>query len=407
MSIYERMNPGFRDLKGGLFSSVSKADVGNVADEMAKRGVDMLSWADPFQPDQVLPERVRRRAAEALDSGEAIHYTTPIGSHDLKTAIAKKLRDFNHLEVEPDRNILITPGSDSGLLFAMMPFLCPGDEVLVPDPSYPSNFLNPSLLGAKAVPVPLNEEKGFALELDAFQARLTERTKMVLLTNPNNPTGTVFTRAELTALAEFIVEHDLILVVDQAFEDSVFDGREMVTMAALPGMRERTVSVFSISKGMGLSGFRVGYVVADDHILDVMYGSAVNVIGATNTAFQLAAIEAFADLSFLEEYREIFDRRRKRVYELLHDIPGVRMQLPQATFLTWLDVRALGTSAEVSAWLLEHARVFVNDGAAYGPQGAGHLRLVHGCYRDDQRIYDAVERVRGALIALAQKKKLV
>ena len=406
MSIYDRMSPGFRDLHGGLFSSVSKADVGNVADEMAKRGVDMLSWADPFQPDRVVPERVLRRAAEALDSGAAIHYTAPIGSHDLKVAIAKKLKEMNGLEVEPDRNILITPGSDSGLLFAMMPFLCPGDEVLVPDPSYPSNFLNPTLLGAKAISVPLKEEEGFRLDLDAFRDKVTDRTKMVVLTNPNNPTGTVFTREELTELGQFIVEHDLILVVDQAFEDSVFDGREMVTMASLPGLWERTVSVFSISKGMGLSGFRVGYVVADDHIIDVMYGSAVNVIGATNTTFQLAAIEAFADLSFVDEYREIFDRRRRRVYERLHDIPGVNMQLPQATFLSWLDVRALGTAPEVAQYLLEHARVFVNDGTPYGVQGAGHLRIVHGCFRDDQRVYDAVERIRTALLELGREKGL-
>ena len=404
MSIHDKMNPGFRSLQGGLFAAVSKADVGNVADEMIKKGVDMLSWADPFMPDAVLPEKLKRRAIAAIESGEAVHYTTPIGSHDLKVAIAEKLRSFNGFEVDPDRNILITPGSDSGLLFAMMPFITPGDEVLVPDPSYPSNFLNPTLLGGKAVSVPLKEDEGFALDLDAFEKAVTPRTKMVLLTNPNNPTGTVFGREELTRLSEFIIRHDLVLVVDQAFEDSVFDGREMVSMAALPGMWERTVSVFSISKGMGLSGFRVGYVVCDDHVLDVMYGCAVNVIGATNTTFQLAAIEAFRDSAFVDEYREQFDRRRKKVYELLGDIPGVRMQLPQATFLTWLDVRELGTAPEVAAYLLEHARVFVNDGTSYGQQGAGHLRIVHGCFADENRVYAAMERIRAALIQLGKEK---
>lgn len=404
MSIYDRMNVNFRNLQGGLFAAVSKADVGNVADEMVKRGVDMLSWADPFMPDAVLPERLARRAISAIESGEAVHYTTPIGSHDLKVAIAEKLRSFNGLTVDPDRNILITPGSDSGLLFAMMPFLSPGDEVLVPDPSYPSNFLNPSLLGGRAVSVPLKESEDFALDIPAFEAAITPRTKMVLLTNPNNPTGTVFGREELTALAALIIKHDLILVVDQAFEDTVFDGREMVSMAALPGMWERTVSVFSISKGMGLSGFRVGYVVCDDRILDVMYGCAVNVIGATNTTFQLAAVEAFQNPGFVEEYCDIFDRRRKRVYELLGDIPGVKMYLPQATFLTWLDVRELGTAAEVAAYLLEHAKVFVNDGTPYGSQGAGHLRIVHGCFADDERVYAAIARIRAALIQLGTEK---
>lgn len=405
MSIYDRMNPNFKDLQGGLFAAVSKADVGNVADEMIKRGVDMLSWADPFMPDAVLPPKLAARAVASIESGEAVHYTTPIGNHDLKVVIAEKLKSFNGLTVDPDRNILITPGSDSGLLFAMMPFLAPGDEVLVPDPSYPSNFLNPRLLGGKAISIPLKEDEDFALDLPAFERALTPRTKMVLLTNPNNPTGTVFGREELVALSRFIIQNDLILVVDQAFEDSVFDGREMVSMAALPGMWERTVSVFSISKGMGLSGFRVGYVVSDDHILDVMYGCAVNVIGATNTTYQLAAIEAFRDPGFVAEYRDEFDRRRKRVYALLSDIPGVKAHLPQATFLTWLDVRGLGSAPDVAAYLLEHAKVFVNDGTSYGVRGAGHLRIVHGCFADENRVYAAVERIRAALIQLGNEKR--
>lgn len=402
--VKQKMNPGFRCLQGGLFSAVSKADVGNVADEMQKRGVDMLSWADPFMPDAVMPEHVRQKALEQIQEGKAVHYTTPIGNSELKAAIAEKLRRFNGFQVDPERNILITPGSDSGLLFAMMPFLCPGDEVLVPDPSYPSNFLNPQLLGARAVSVPLLESENFALDLEAFREKATPRTKMVLLTNPNNPTGTVFTRSQLTALAEFIVERDLILVVDQAFEDSVFDGREMVSMASLPGMWERTVSVFSVSKGMGLSGLRVGYLVAEDRIMDVLFGCAVNVIGATNTAFQAAAVEAFRNPDFIQEYNEIFDRRRKRVFELLSGIPGVRLSLPESAFLTWIDVSALGTAPEVAAYLLEHAKVFVNDGTPYGTLGAGHLRIVHGCFRDDQRVYAAVERIRHALLELGRKK---
>ncbi len=191
---------------------------------------------------------------------------------------------------------------------------------------------------------------------------------MVLLTNPHNPTGTVFTRSQLTALAEFIVERDLILVVDQAFEDSVFDGREMVSMASLPGMWN-VPSLCSPSPGMGLSGLRVGYLVADDRIMDVLFGCAVNVIGATNTAFQAAAVEAFRNPDFIQEYNEIFDRRRKRVFELLSGIPGVRLSLPESAFLTWIDVSAPGTAPEVAAYLLEHAKVFVNDGTPYGTLG--------------------------------------
>ncbi len=154
----------------------------------------------------------------------------------------------------------------------MTVFLNPGDEVLVPDPSYPSNFLNPKLMGAVPVPVPLDKKNGYQFDMAAFEQAVSPRTKMVLFTHPNNPTATVFRRKGLEALAEFVIRHDLILVVDQAFEDMIFDGVEFVSPASLPGMWERTVTVCSISKGMGLSGLRVGYIVACDAFMDVYYG---------------------------------------------------------------------------------------------------------------------------------------
>ena len=406
MDIRAKMNKGFCDLEGGLFSKVEKADVGGAAEEIMRAGGDMLGWADPFMPDDRMPEEIKRIAIERIQSGASSHYTHPVGDAELKQAIARKLRRQNGLEVVPERNILVTPGSDSGLLFAMMPFIEPGDEVLVPDPSYPSNFLNPKLLGGRAVSVPLCEEEGFKLKREALEAAVTPRTKMVLLTNPNNPTTTVFSRGEMTMLAEFIVEHDLVAVVDQAFEDFIFDGREMVTLASLPGMWERTVTVFSVSKGMAMSGVRVGYLVADDHIMDVMFGCAVNVIGATNSTFQAAMAYAFDHPEFMESYCADFDERRKRVHEILSGIPGVKTQLPQSAFLTWVDVSALGSAEEVAAYLMQEAKVCVNAGTAYGVQGAGHLRIVHGCFADAGRIYAAMERVRAALLKLAQQKGL-
>ena len=366
----------------------------------------MLGWADPFMPDDRMPEEVKRIAIERIESGACSHYTHPVGDMALKEAIARKLQRQNGLAVVPERNILITPGSDSGLLFAMMPFISPGDEVLVPDPSYPSNFLNPKLLGGKAVSVPLDEAADFRLTRGALEAALTPSTKMVLLTNPNNPTATVYSREEMEMLAAFILEHDLVAVVDQAFEDFIYDGREMVTLASLPGMWERTVTVFSVSKGMPLSGTRVGYLVAEDHIMDVMYGCAVNVIGTTNSTFQAATAYAFDHPEFMEEYKAIFDARRRRVHDILSGIPGVTVRMPQSGFLIWADVSHLGSAEEVAAYLIEEAKVCINAGTAYGKQGAGHLRIVYGCFADSGRIYAAMERVREALLKLGREKNV-
>ncbi|MGI5883492.1 MAG: pyridoxal phosphate-dependent aminotransferase [Candidatus Spyradocola sp.] len=407
MDIREKMREGFRDLEGGLFSKVEKADVGDAAEKVARAGGDMLGWADPFMPDDCMPEEIKALAIQRIQEGLSAHYTHPVGDPELKRAIARKLQRQNCLTVDPERNILVTPGSDSGLLFAMIPFIGPGDEVLVPDPSYPSNFLNPKLLGGKAVSVPLDEENGFRLTREALERALSPRSKMVLLTNPNNPTSTVFSREELTMLAEFICEHDLVAVVDQAFEDFVFDGREMITLASLPGMWERTITVCSVSKGMAMSGVRVGYLTADDYIMDVLYGCAVNIIGATNSTFQTAVAYALDHPELMMGgYYEVFEERRRKVHELLTGIPGVRTQLPQSAFLTWVDVSDLGTAEEVSSYLMREAKVCVNAGTAYGKQGAGHIRIVHGCFQDSQRIYRAVGRVREALLKLGREKGL-
>ena len=328
--------------------------MGSAYQELERRGVALMGWADPFMPDRSLPDFIEQAWLDAVRQDAAPHYTAPIGDAELKQAIAKKLQAQNGLTVDPERNILITPGSDSGLYFAILPFVHPGDEVLIPCPSYPNNFLDVRIMGGTPVPVQLRPETGYQLDLAAMEAAVTPRTRMVVLTHPNNPTTTVYDRASLEGLADFVIRHDLVLVVDQAFEDFTF-GNEMISPAALPGMFERTVTVFSFSKGMGLSGLRVGYIVCDDRIMDAMYANAVAVIGATSTSAQRAMLAALARPDFMRQFADAYDRRRKRAFEVLNSIPGVSMQMPQSGFLCWVDVSALGSSADVAAYLLEQA----------------------------------------------------
>ena len=397
MSVKGKMRPAFQKIEGGLFSKVDKADVGDVAEEMNKQGVVMMSWADPFMPDPSIPPAVLDRAIEVLKTGFPAHYTMPIGSPDLKKALAKRIKAKYDINLDPARNIIINPGSDIGLMFAMTPFINPGDEVLVHDPSYPSNFLNPELLGGVTVKVPTYPEDNYHLRIEEYEKRLTPKTKMVLLSNPNNPTGTVYTREELTQLAEFIVRNDLICVCDQAFEDTTFDGHEMVCIASLPGMWERTLTVCSVSKGMGLSGFRVGWIYACDEIMDVLFGVAVNIQGATSTVAQMAVMPAVEDDSFIQEYVKKYDRRRKFAYEAFNSVPGVKMNMPEAGFYSWIDVSALGSSADIAAYLVKAAKVSCNDGSHYGDQGNGHLRLIHGCLWDDDMCFEVIARMADAL----------
>lgn len=393
----EKMIPAFRKAEGGLFTAVEKADVGSAYQEMEKQGVALMGWADPFMPDASMPKHVEQALIDAIRHPSAPHYTAPIGSSQLKAKIAEKLKTKNHLLVDPERNILITPGSDSGLYFAILPFIEDGDEVLIPSPSYPNNTLNIEIMGGRVVPVPLRPETGYQLEAELLEQNVSEKTKMIVLTHPNNPTTTVYNRQSLEILRDFVLRHDLILVCDQAFEDFCYEN-EMITPAAMNGMFERTVTVFSFSKGMGLSGLRVGYLVCGDEIMDSLYANAVSVLGATNTACQKALIAALEDPSFMQEFERAFDVRRHAAEKILNSIPNVHADLPQSGFLCWVDVSRLGDSSQIVQYLVKHAQVAVNDGKNYGPGGEGHLRIVLGVYRDDAKVIAALERIKAALI---------
>ena len=404
MDIRALMTPTFAGLEGGLFSSVSKADVGEGAGKLIERGTDILAWADPFFPDPSIPESVKRVMTAAVEEGSPAHYSMPIGRAELRRTIAKQVARRTGLDIDPSRNVIVTPGSDTGLLYAMMPFVAPGTEVLVPEPTYPNAFLNPRLLGGITVTVPLRADEGWQIDVAELERRLTPATKMVVICQPNNPTTTLYRRETLESLARFVVENDLVLVCDQAFEDHVFDGRELVAPATLPGMWERTLTVCSVSKGLGLSGFRIGYIYAHEAIMDVLYGGAVNVLGTAATVTSIGANEALGDEALLDDIHARLVRRREIACEELGSIPGVGMHPPETGILAWLDVSRLGTSQEIVAYLLEHANVLVNPGDQYGEHGEGYVRLVYAAFADDDRAASVFARIRDALTELAREK---
>lgn len=393
----EKMINAFKYANGGLFSSVEKADVGNSYQEMEKRGIALMGWADPFMPDRSMPKFIEDAWIAAVKDESSPHYTAPIGNQELKEEIAKKLKEKNNLVVDPGRNILITPGSDSGLYFSILPFIHDGDEVIIPSPSYPNNYLGVNIMGGKVVSLELKVENNYQLTREALESKVTTNTKMIILTHPNNPTTTIYNKESLNILRDVCIKNDLILVCDMAFEDFTF-GNEIITPAAMDGMFERTITVFSFSKGMGLSGLRVGYVVCSDEIMDSMYANAVGVIGATSTSAQRAIIEALKHPEFMEQFNQAFDFRRKKAYEIINSIPNVSSLMPESGFLLWVDVSKIGNSSDIVSYLVQEAKVSCNDGVNYGLGGEGHLRIVLGVYKDNNKVVDALLRIKDALI---------
>ncbi len=397
------MKKEFLNFEGGLFSEVEKADVGDSYTKMAEAGVALMGWADPFMPDFSIPSHIMDKTIEAIKSPISSHYTAPTGNMELREVICSRFLEKYGVEIIPERNVIITPGSDSALFFAMFPFLQKDDEVIIPCPSYPNNMQNIKMMQATPVVYKLESNNDYQIEMESLEALVTDKTKMIVLTHPNNPTTTVYSKESLETIRTIVLKYNLVLVCDQAFDDFTFEN-EYIAPMSLPDMFEHTITVCSISKGMGLSGYRVGYIIASDKIMDVMYGCAVSVVGATNTVSQIAAVEAFKHSEFMELFEKSYDYRRHQAYKILNNIPGVKMKLPESGFLAWVDVSELGDSSTICKRLVDEAKVAVNDGVNYGPGGEGHIRIVLGVYRDNEVVVEALERMAQVLNKIALEK---
>ena len=265
-----KMKKEFLNYEGGLFSEVEKADVGDSYTKMAENGVALMGWADPFMPDFSIPEPIMEKTIEAIHSPVSSHYTAPTGNMELREIICKRAKEKYGVELKPDRNIIITPGSDSGLFFSMFPFLQRDDEVIIPCPSYPNNLQNIKMMQATPMILELKDENNYQIDLDILEALITDKTKMIVLTHPNNPTTTIYNRESLEAVRTVVLKYNLVLVCDQAFEDFTFKN-EFIAPMSLPDMFEHTITVCSISKGMGLSGYRVGYIIASGIVSLILF----------------------------------------------------------------------------------------------------------------------------------------
>lgn len=403
MSVDRRMSTRFKGIQGGLFKE-SGAGSGLGPEDFVSQGYDYMAWSDMFFPDPSTPESVKRAIRDAVDTGTSSHYVMAIGPNDLRSAIAEDLAERIGRSVDPKRNVLVTPGSGPALLYSAMPFISDGDEVMVPEPCYTANLLNNSLIGAVTVPVPLHEKDNYQPRMEEFEKRLTDKTKIVIITHPNNPTTTVYRRKSLEALCAFIVENDLILISDNVNQDMVYDNIEFVHPCTLPGMWERTLTVGSVSKGIGLGGLRIGYILADDKIMDVLYGAALSVLGVPSTLSAIGALAAIKDKNILKENFERNERRRRIAYEVLGNVPGVSMKMSESGIIAWLNVSELGTAHEVALHIKEKARVVIDPGVEYGAHGEGYIRIVTSCYARDEDAAERFGRIRDALAEMAKDK---
>jgi aspartate aminotransferase len=355
--------------------------------EKAGRSIIHLELGEPdFHPAAPVVDAVRAAVAEGRD-----RYVATRGIPPLRSAIADYLKRTRRLDVTPEQ-VLVAPGCKMALALAMMALIEPGDDVLYPDPSFP---IYPSFtrgLGAKAVPYALREVNRFQPDLAEIAAKISPKTRMLIFNSPNNPTGTVFSDSAITQIAELAKKHDLWVLADEIYARILFGG-EYKSIWALPGMAERTVIIDGFSKSFAMTGWRLGYAVAQKHVIDALDMLVLNTFTCTAEFSQVAAIEALRDSTnavpaMVEEYR----KRRDLFVGKLNRIPGFRCQSPDGAFYAWVNVEETGMAAEeVQRVLLEEAGVAGIAGAAFGAEGKKYLRF--SLVGATHLLEDALERI--------------
>lgn len=343
-------------------------------------------------PAEDTPQHIKDATIAALQGG-AVHYSDLQGLPELRSALADKLRRQNKLDVTAD-NVLVTNGLTQGSFAAFMAFLDDGDEALLLAPYYPQHIGKAELAGAKVTIAPLDAENGFSINRALIEPHITPATRVIAVINPCNPTGRVYTRDELQIIADLAQEHDLLVISDEVYEEITYDATH-ISIASLPGMKERTISMFAFTKAYAMDGWRLGYVVADSALMGPLMKITTNEVTHVNTFIQHGALAAVTGDTAVLAGMVARDRaRRDLVVGRLNQMPGVTCATVEGTIYAFPDITATGLSAQNCAdRLLEETGVVVEAGSFYGDAGEGHLRVCFGCAEIDV-LTDAMDRMQ-------------
>jgi aminotransferase len=345
------------------------------------------------EPDFTTPEPITRAAIESLEAGET-HYTANGGIVELRELIAADLQRRYGVEYDARRELIITVGASEGLDATLRAVCNPGDEVIHHEPCFVAYAPCITLAGGVPVAVSTTRETDFRLTAEMVEAAVTPRTRAIFLGYPNNPTGAVLDRDELAAVGEVAERHDLLVITDEIYEQLVYGEHRHTTFPSLPGMRDRTVLIGGFSKSYAMTGWRIGYVAAPAPLMAGIAKVHQYGIMCAPTAGQFAAIEAIrSGAPFVAEMRAEYDRRRRLMTDRLNAM-GLPCFEPQGAFYCFPHVTAAtGLDDETFAReLLSEEKVAVVPGTAFGPSGAGHVRM---CYATAyEQIVEAMDRMQ-------------
>lgn len=364
------------------------------AKELERQGKSIVHL-EIGEPDFDTPEHIRDAAKQALDDGFT-HYGASAGQIELREAIAKHQTERQGYDVSAD-SVIVTPGGKPVMFFTIMALVEQGVEVIYPNPGFPIYESMINYMGGIAVPMQLNEESGYNADIDNLRSLITPRTKLIIVNSPNNPCGSVIPESDLEKIAEMAVENDLVVLADEIYKDMYYGDQEHVSITKFPGMRERTVILDGFSKSYAMTGWRLGYGVFPDFLVEPVTRLMTNSVSCTSVFSQMAAIAALeGPQDSVAAMMEEFTKRRDLVVEGLNSLPGITCPVPKGAFYAFPNIRGTGMSSqEFANKALYEAGVALLAGTAFGAFGDGYIRISFA--NSQENLLEAIERLRKIL----------
>lgn len=361
--------------------------------ELERAGRDIIHL-EIGEPDYDTPDNIKAACVRSLEAGHT-SYGPPAGIPELREAIANYLRASRGLDADPER-VVVTPGGKPVIFYTILTLIEDGDEVIYPTPGFPAYETTIAWAGGTPVPIPLEEVSGFRFEIEALRARISSRTKLLILNSPANPTGGVLTEGDLDAVADLAQQHDFYVLSDEIYAQMVYE-REHSSIATLPGMRDRTIVLDGFSKSFAMTGWRLGFGHFPEEMIPHVLHLIINSWSCLQPFIQHAGIEALTGpRDEVEAMLASFKERRDLVVERLNQIPGVHCVRPAGAFYAFPNITETGmTSRECSQYLLDNANVAVLPGTDFGKFGEGYLRLSFA--NSMERLEQALNRMEDAI----------
>ncbi|HHV23970.1 MAG TPA: pyridoxal phosphate-dependent aminotransferase [Methanosarcina sp.] len=359
--------------------------ISNIANRMIKEGTDVINFS-LGEPDFNTPKNICDAAAKAMYEGKT-RYAPSAGIPELRAAIAEKLRTENNLDVT-EAGVLVTPGAKQGIFEIMMGVLDDGDEAILFDPAWVTYDACVRFAGAETVWVPTVPEKGFIP--DDFADYITDKTRLIVVNSPGNPTGGVFGKKTLQCISDLAIDHDLTVVSDEIYEKTIYE-REHISIGSFDGMQERTITVNGFSKAYAMTGWRLGYLTAPPEILKLLLKIQSHSVSSATTFVQYGGLEALQGPQ--DSVKAMVDRFKVRRDVLVDGLNkmGLECKKPDGAFYAFANVSEYGNGTEVAERLLREAQVAVTPGIAFGSSGENFIRVSYATSID--RIREALERL--------------